>query len=72
MPDIASQLSSSISTTNVNPSFGSGGMMDTYVPFSFGGGHIPQDNPIFGGWNPLSSGPNPSFNALGWGAQLGR
>jgi hypothetical protein len=43
MPDMTSQLSSSISTTNVNPSFGSGGTTPPYVPFSFGGGHIPQE-----------------------------
>jgi hypothetical protein len=71
MPDMTSQLSSSISTTNVNPSFGSGGTTPPYVPFSFGGGHIPQVNPTVGGWNPLSSRPNPSFNALGWSAQPG-
>jgi hypothetical protein len=34
-------------------------------------GHILQTNPMVGGWNPTSSGPNPSFNALGWNAQMG-
>jgi hypothetical protein len=71
MPDMMSQLSSSVSTTNVNPSFGYGGTMPPFAPFSFGGGHIPQTNPTVGGWNSLSSGPNPNFNALGWSTQPG-
>jgi hypothetical protein len=71
MPDMTSHLSSSVSMANVNPSFGSGGTTPPYVPFSFGGGHIPQVTPTVGGWNPPSSGPNPSFNAPGWSAQMG-
>jgi len=57
--------------TNENPSFGSWGTTPPYVPFSFGGGHIPQGAPTVGGWNPPSFRPNPSFNALGWSAQMG-
>jgi hypothetical protein len=54
MPNMTSQLSSSIPTTNLNPSFGSRGTTPPYGPFPFGGGHIPQMNPTVGGWNPLS------------------
>jgi hypothetical protein len=68
--NILSQLPSFVSTANVNPSFGSGVTTPPYVPFSFGVGHIPQANPTVGDWTLLSSGPNPSFNALGWSAQL--
>jgi hypothetical protein len=71
MPNMTLQLSSSIPTTNANPSFRPGGMSPPYAPLLFGGGHIPQTNPIVGGWPPLSSGPNPIFNALGWSAQSG-
>jgi hypothetical protein len=71
MPDMTLQLSSSISTNNVKPSFRFGGMTPPYVPFSFGGGHIPQENPKVGGWNPPSSGSNPSFSAPGWSSQMG-
>jgi hypothetical protein len=38
--DMTAHLSSSISSSYVNPSFGSKGMMP-HSPFSFGGGHIP-------------------------------
>jgi hypothetical protein len=71
MPDMTSHFSSSVSLSHVNPSFGSGGMMPPYTPFSFGGGHIPQSNPTVGGWNPPSSGPNPSFTFPGSSAQMG-
>jgi hypothetical protein len=60
IPNMMLQLSSFVSMANVNPSFGSGGMTPPYVPFLFGGGHIPQANPTVGGWNPLSSRPNPT------------
>ena len=36
MPDMMLQISSFASTTNVNPSFGSGGMTPPYGTFSFG------------------------------------
>jgi len=42
MPNMMSQLSSLIPTANANPSFGPGGTIPPYAPFSFGGGHIPQ------------------------------
>jgi hypothetical protein len=64
------QLSSSIVTTNMNPRFGSGGTTPHYVPLSFGGGHIPQVNPMVGGWNPLSFKPNPRVSVPGWSAQM--
>jgi hypothetical protein len=54
MPYMTSRMSSSVSTTNVNSSFDSRGMMPPYVPFSFCGGHIPQPYPTIGGWNPPS------------------
>jgi len=41
MSNMTSQLSSFVSTTNMNPSFGSGGTMPPYVPLSFCGIHIP-------------------------------
>jgi hypothetical protein len=52
MPDMSSHLPSSVSSSYVNPSFGSGGMMPPYSPFSFGGSHIPQPTLMVGGWNP--------------------
>jgi hypothetical protein len=71
MPDMMSHFSSSISTAYMNPSFGYGRTTPPYVPFSFHGGHIPQATPMVGGWNPPSSGPNHSFNAPRWSAQMG-
>jgi hypothetical protein len=71
MPDMTSHFSSSVSSSHVNPSFGSRGMTPPYTPFSFGGGHIPQPNPMVGGWNPPSYGPNPSYTFLGSSAQMG-
>jgi hypothetical protein len=68
---MTSQLSSSIPTTNANPSFGPGGMAPPHTPLSFGGGHIPQMNPTVGGQPPFSSGSNPSLNAPGWSTQPG-
>jgi len=41
IPNIMSQLSSSIPVTNENPSFGLGAMTPPHAPLSFGGGHIP-------------------------------
>jgi hypothetical protein len=61
VPYLTSHLSSFVSSSHVNPSFGSRGMMPPYSPFSFGGAHIPQCNHMVGGWNPPSYGPNPSF-----------
>jgi hypothetical protein len=71
VPNMALHFSSSVSTDNMNPSFGSRGTMPPYVPFSFGGGHIPQATPTVGGWNPPSSGPTPSFIVPGWSDQMG-
>jgi hypothetical protein len=50
MPDMTSHLSSHVSSSYMNPSFGFGGMMPHYS-FLFGGGHIPQPTPMVGGWN---------------------
>jgi hypothetical protein len=71
IPNMTSHLSSSISTAHVNPSFRYGCMTPPYTPCLFGGGHIPQPNPMVGGWNPSSSGPNPCYTFLGWSAQMG-
>jgi hypothetical protein len=71
MPNMTSQLSSSIPVTNANPSFGPGGMAPLHTPLSFGGGHIPQMNPMVGGQPPFSFGSNPSLNAPGWSTQPG-
>jgi len=72
IPNMTLQLSSSIPTTNANPSFRPGGMSPPYAPLLFGGGHIPQTNPIVGGFPPFYFGTNPSLNAPRWSAQLGR
>jgi hypothetical protein len=69
IPNMTSQLSSYIPVANVNPSFGPGGMAPPYAPLSFGGGHIPQTNPTFGGLPPFSSEPNPILNAPRWSSQ---
>jgi hypothetical protein len=71
MQDMSSHLPSFVSSSYVNPSFGSGGMMPPFSPFSFGGGHVPQPNPMVGGWNPPSSRPNPSFTFPGESSQMG-
>jgi hypothetical protein len=67
-----SHLSSFVSSSHVNPSFGSGGMTPPYTPFSFGGGNIPQPTPMVGGWNHPSSRPNLSYTFPGSIAQIGR
>jgi hypothetical protein len=72
MPNMMSQLSSSILVANANPSFGTRGMTPLYDTLSFGGGYIPQTNLIVGGFTPFYSRPNPSLNALGWSAQPGK
>jgi hypothetical protein len=69
MPNMISQLSSSIETTNANSSFGPGGMTPLHAPLSFGGGHIPQMNPTVGGQPPYYSRSNPSINAPRWSTQ---
>jgi hypothetical protein len=71
MPYMNSHLSSFVSSSHVNPSFGYGIMTPLYTPFSFCGGHIPQLIPMVGGWNPPSSGPNLSYNFPGSSAQMG-
>jgi hypothetical protein len=71
MLDMISHVSSSVLTSNVNPSSHFGGMTPPYVSFSFGWGNIPQPTPMVGRWNPPSYGTNPSFNILGWSAQMG-
>jgi hypothetical protein len=71
MLDMSLHLPSFVSSTYVNPSFGSRGIMPPYYPFSFGGSHIPKPNIIVGGWNIPSYGSNPSFTFLGESAQMG-
>jgi hypothetical protein len=68
---MTSQLSSSIPTTNANPSFRPRGMAPLYDPLLFGGGHITQTNPMVVGWPCFSSRCNPSLNAPGWNVQPG-
>jgi hypothetical protein len=70
MIDMSFHFPSSISSSYVNPSFGSGGMMPPFSPFSFGGGHIPQTTPMVGGWNTSSSRLHTSFSILGSSAQI--
>jgi hypothetical protein len=71
MLDISSHFPSFVSSSYVNPSFRSWGMMPPYSPFSFGGSHIPQPTLTVGVWNPPSSGPNLSFAFPGSSAQMG-
>jgi hypothetical protein len=71
IPDMSSHSPSSFLSSYVNPSFGSGGMMPPYSPFSFGGSHIPQPTLTIGGWNIPSYGSNPSFTFPGESAQMG-
>jgi hypothetical protein len=70
MPDVSLHLPSSVSLPYVNPSFGSGGMMTPFSPFSFGGSHIPQIIITVGGWNIPSYGSNPSFTFPEASAQM--
>jgi hypothetical protein len=56
MPNMTSQLSSSIPATNANPSLGPGGMAPPHTPLSFGGSQIPQMNPTVGGQPPFPLG----------------
>jgi hypothetical protein len=71
MPDMSSHFPSSVSPSYVNPSFGSGGMMPPFSPFSFDGSHIPQPTLTVGGWNLPSHRSNPSFTFPGESAQMG-
>jgi hypothetical protein len=71
MSGMSSYFPSTLSSPYVNPSFGSGGMMPPYSPFSFGGNHIPQPTLTVGGWNLPSYGSNPSFTFPGVSAQMG-
>jgi hypothetical protein len=58
-------------TPNAESSFGSGALFPPCNPFPVCGGNIPQSFPTMGGWNPPSSGPNPSYNSQGWNAHMG-
>jgi hypothetical protein len=49
MPDMSLHFLSSTSSPYVNASFGYGGMLPPYSPFSFGGSHIPQTTLDVGG-----------------------
>jgi hypothetical protein len=71
MLDMSLHFSSFVSSPYVNPSFGSGGMMPPYSPFSFGGSHIPQPTLTVGGWNLPSYGSNPRFTFPGARDQMG-
>jgi hypothetical protein len=72
MLDMSFHFPYDLSSSYVNPSFGPGGMMPPYYPFSFGGSHIPQPNLMVGGWDPPSSGPNPRFTFTRLSSQMGR
>jgi hypothetical protein len=51
IPYMSSHFPSSFLLSYVNPSFGSGGMMPHFSPFSFGGIHMPQPTLKVGGGN---------------------
>jgi hypothetical protein len=70
--NLTSQFSSSIPMTNTNPSVGLGSMVSLHIPLSFGGAHIPQENPTVGSQPPFQPGSNPSRNAPRWSNQLDR
>jgi hypothetical protein len=69
--DMSSHFPSSVSSSYVNPSFGSRGIMPPYYSFSFGGIHIPQPTLMVGSLNIPSYGSNPSFTFPGESAQMG-
>jgi hypothetical protein len=71
MPNFTSQFSSSIPTSNPNPSIGPGGMDPPHIPLLFGGAHIPQMNPTVGRLHSFHPGSNPSLNVPGWSNQPG-
>jgi hypothetical protein len=71
MPNLTSQFSSSIPTTNTNPSIGRGGMVLPHIPLLFGGAHIPQANPMVGSQPSFPPRFNPILNVPGWSNQLG-
>jgi hypothetical protein len=71
IPNMSSHLPSCVLSSYVNPSFGSGGMMPPYSPFSFGGSRIPQPTITIGIWNIPSYGSNPSFTFPGGSSQMG-
>jgi hypothetical protein len=71
MSNFISQFSSSIPTSNLNPSIVLGGMAPLHIPLSFGGAHVPQMNPMIGSQLHFHSGSNPSLNAHGWSNQPG-
>jgi hypothetical protein len=71
MLEISSHFPTSVSLPYVNPSFGFGGMMPHYFPFSFDGIYIPQASLTVGGWNIPSHGSNPSFTFPGESSQMG-
>jgi hypothetical protein len=71
MPNLTSQFSSSIPTSNPHTSIGLGGMAPSHTPFSFGGAHIPQTTPTVGGLPPFHPRSNLGPNALRWSGQPG-
>jgi hypothetical protein len=71
MSNMTQHMSSFISTSNVNTSFGSGGISPPYNPFPFGRVHIPRYFPIVGGCNAPSFVPNPIYIFQGWNRHMG-
>jgi hypothetical protein len=63
MPNMTSQLSSSIILNNTNPIIGLGGMAPLHIPLLFGGAHIPQMNPMVGSQPPFPPRSNLSLNS---------
>jgi hypothetical protein len=71
MPNMPSPFPSSPSPSYMNPSIGSGSMMDPLSTYSFDMSHIPRPTLTVGGWNIHSCGPNPGFILPGESAQMG-
>jgi hypothetical protein len=72
MLNFTSQFSSSILVSSLNTGIGLSNMPPPHTPFSFGGAHVPQTNPIVGGLPPINPRSNPSPNAYGWSNQSSR
>jgi hypothetical protein len=71
MPNFTSQFSSSIPTSNHNPSIGLGGMAPPHIPHLFGAANIPQKTPTVGIQPPFHPVSNHSHHVPGWRNQLG-
>ena len=61
IPNMPSPFPSAPLPAYMNPSFGSGGMMDPLSTYSFDRSHVPQPTLTMGGWNLSSYRSSPSY-----------